>query len=154
MSMPGPAVVAGVGGSGPAPVADDRPGPWGRAVAGVVVVALAVEVAVVECFMVPLRAGRWPLPVCVLAAVVGNVVLARLAVRLTGLRWLGVLPPLIWLAVVLVLAAPRPEGDLVVPGSWVGLAFLFGGAVAGAYGAASAALPPRRRAAMGGATRG
>ena len=108
---------------------------------------LAFEVAVLECFLVPLRIGRWPVPVCVLAAVAGNVALCRLAVRLTGRRAPGLLPPLIWLAVVLALAAPRPEGDLVVPGSWVGILFLFAGAIAGAYGAASAMLPSRRRAA-------
>lgn len=119
----------------------------GRIVGGALTVALTLLVAVVECFLVPLRAGRWPVPLCVLAAVVGNVALCRFAVLVTGRRASALLPPLVWLVVVLVFAAPRPEGDLVVPGSWVGIAFLFGGAIAGAYGAASSMLPPRRRAA-------
>jgi hypothetical protein len=112
--------------------------------AAVVLVAAAVQAAVVESFLVPLHAGRWPVPVAVLAAVAGNVVLARSIVRLTGYRRLAALPPVLWLAVVVVLAAPRPEGDLVVPGTLTGLAFLFGGATAGAFGAATAIMPGRR----------
>jgi hypothetical protein len=106
---------------------------------------LAVQAAVVECFLVPLHIGRWPLPVSVLAAVVGNVLLARLMARLTGRRTTAALPPVLWLVVVLVLAAPRSEGDLVLPGTLTGLAFLFLGATAGAFGAAAAIMPSRRR---------
>ena len=104
---------------------------------GVLVLVAAVALAVLECFLVPLRIGPVPLPVCVPLAIVLNVVLARLAGGLTGWPLLGVLPPVLWLAVVLVLAAPRPEGDVVVPGTVTGLVFLFGGSVAGAYGAAT-----------------
>ena len=95
----------------------------------------------------PLRIGTVPLPVCVPLAVVANVVLARLAARadrLAGRR--GRLPPVLWLAVVLLLAAPRAEGDLVVPGTLTGLVFLFAGTVAGAYGAATAITRRRRPA--------
>jgi hypothetical protein len=103
----------------------------------VLVVVAAVALAVIECFLVPLRVGTVPLPLCVPLAMAGNVVLARLAGGLTGRPLAGVLPPVLWLAVVLVLAAPRAEGDLIVPGTLTGLVFLFAGAVAGAYGAAT-----------------
>jgi hypothetical protein len=131
----------------PAARASRPVGRWrraGRIVGALVVAAVAVEVALIECFLVPLRVGTWPLPLAVVAAMVGNVVLARLMARVTGRGLTAVIPPLLWLVVVLVLAAPRPEGDLIVPGTWTGLAFLFLGAVAGTYGAASAALPRRR----------
>lgn len=131
----GTAAAAGDPGDGAPP---PRPDPLAvRVVLGVLVVVAAAGLAIVECFLVPLRAGSVPLPVSVPLAAVGNVVLARLAGRLTGRAVLAVVPPVLWLAVVLVLSAPRAEGDLVVPGTGTGLVFLFTGAVAGAYGAAS-----------------
>ena len=99
--------------------------------------AFAVGLAVVEAFLVPLRVGTVPLPICVLLAVAGNVVLTKLAVRQTGSIVCGVLQPVLWLVVIVVLSVPRAEGDLIVPGSATGLVFLFAGAVAGAYGVAS-----------------
>jgi hypothetical protein len=117
-----------------------------RALAGVAVAGVATQAAVVECFLVPLHVGRWPLPISVLAAVLGNVLFARVIAQLTGRPVTAALPPALWLVVVLVLAAPRAEGDLVVPGNLTGLAFLFLGATAGAFGAASAIMPGRRRA--------
>lgn len=121
------------------PAAPARPAPLAvRLVLGVLVVLAAAALAVIECFLVPLRIGTLPLPLCVPLAMAGNVVLARLAGELTGRPLAGVLPPALWLVVVLVLAAPRAEGDLIVPGTLTGLVFLFGGVVAGAYGAARA----------------
>jgi hypothetical protein len=114
-----------------------------RAAGGVLVCLAAVEAAVAECFYVPLRVGRWPLPLAVAGAVAGNVVLPRLVVAATGRRGTALLPPVVWLIVALLFAASRPEGDLVVPGTASGLAFLFLGAIAGAFGAVSAS-PPRR----------
>jgi hypothetical protein len=131
-----PGVVGAGQVDGPAPAAAPVPAVV-RAVLGVLVVVAAVALAVIECFLVPLRVGTVPVPLCVPLAVAGNVVLARLAGRLTGRPLVGVLPPVLWLAVVLVLAAPRAEGDLIVPGTLTGLVFLFAGAVAGAYGAAT-----------------
>ena len=108
-----------------------------RVAAGVLVSAFAVGLALVEGFLVPLRIGTVPLPICVLLAVAGNVVLTKLAVRQTGSIVCGVLQPVLWLVVIVVLSVPRAEGDLIVPGSATGLVFLFAGAVAGAYGVAS-----------------
>ena len=79
--------------------------------------AFAVGLAVVEAFLVPLRVGTVPLPICVLLAVAGNVVLTKLAVRQTGSIVCGVLQPVLWLLVIVVLSLPRAEGDLIVPGS-------------------------------------
>jgi hypothetical protein len=112
--------------------------------AGAVLVSLAsVWLAFFECFLVPLRAGTVVIPVSIVLAVAGNAVLPRLALAAAGRKAAALLPPVLWLAVVFVFAAPRPEGDLIVPGTWSGLAFLFLGALGGAYGAAMAVLPPR-----------
>jgi hypothetical protein len=120
-----------------------------RLLLGVLVALAAVELAVVEAFLVPLRVGTVPLPVSVPLALVGNVVLARLAARLTGVPAAAIVPPVLWLAVVLALSAPRAEGDVVVPGTLTGLVFLFGGCVAGAYGAATEVTRRRSRPAPG-----
>ena len=47
-----------------------------------------------------------------------------------------------WVVTVLLLASPRPEGDLVVPGSAGGYVWLFGGTL---LAAGCLALPDRRR---------
>jgi hypothetical protein len=114
-----------------------------RVVGTVLALLVAMELTLVECYLVPLRIGSVPLPVSIPLAVVGNVLAARLTARISGVRALAALPSVLWLVTVLVLAAPRAEGDLVVPGSLTGLVFLFAGSVAGAYGAATA--PTRRR---------
>jgi hypothetical protein len=108
-----------------------------RVAAGALIAVLAVALALVEAFLVPLRAGTVPLPVSVPLAMAGNILLAKLAARQTGSIAWGAAPPVLWLAVVVVLSLPRAEGDLIVPGTLTGLVFLFAGAVAGAYGVAS-----------------
>ena len=108
-----------------------------RVAAGVLISLFGVGLALVEAFLVPLRVGTVPLPICVLLVVAGNAGLTKLAVRQTGSIVCGVLQPALWLAVIIALSVPRAEGDLVVPGSVTGLVFLFAGAVAGAYGVAS-----------------
>lgn len=123
----------------PAPAPPDRAADplAARVAAGVLISLFSVGLALVEAFLVPLRVGTVPLPICVLLAVAANVVLTKLAVRQTGSVVVGVLQPVLWLLVVVVLSLPRAEGDLIVPGSATGLVFLFAGAVAGAYGVAS-----------------
>ncbi len=108
-----------------------------RIAAGVLISLFTVGLAIVEAFLVPLRIGTVPLPMSVLLAVAGNAGLTKLAVRQTGSIVWGVLQPILWLLVIVVLSLPRPEGDVIVPGTAMGLAFLFVGAVAGAYGVAS-----------------
>jgi hypothetical protein len=59
------------------------------------------------------------------------------------------LAALTWLAVVVLLSARRPEGDIVVPGTGLGYAWLLGGTVAAALAVslpyAPSAEPPDRR---------
>lgn len=100
---------------------------------GVLAFLVALEVAVLECFLLPSYLGSVPVPLSIVAAVAGNVLLPATALRLSGSRVVGVLPVLGWLAVVVAAAVPRPEGDLIVTGSLRGLAFLLLGALAGAY---------------------
>ena len=111
-----------------------------RALSGFLVAAGAIELTILESFYVPLRIGRWPLPISLLAAVAGNVLMARLMYRATGVRGLSLVPGAAWLLIVLVLAAPRGE-EVIVPGTWEGLAFLFTGSIAAAFGAAGVLLP-------------
>jgi hypothetical protein len=108
-----------------------------RLAAGGLVAVAAVALAVLECFLVPLRIGSVPVPIVVPLAMAGNILLARLAGRWTGSVAGAAVPPVLWLVVVVVLALPRAEGDLIVPGTLTGLVFLFAGAVAGAYGVAA-----------------
>jgi hypothetical protein len=86
-----------------------------RVAAGVLISLFSVGLALVEAFLVPLRVGTVPLPICVLLGVAGNVVLTKLAVRQTGSVVVGVLQPVLWLLVIVVLSLPRAEGDLIVP---------------------------------------
>ena len=146
---PAPPAPAGV--PAPTPVRPDPAAPLAvRVAAGVLISLFSVALALVGAFLVPLRVGTVPLPICVLLAVAGNVVLTKLAVRRTrSIAW-GVLQPALWLVVIVVLSLPRAEGDLIVPGSATGLVFLFAGAVAGAYGVASEIT---RRAGAAAATR-
>lgn len=110
-----------------------RPVPgWQRLLGGLLVGLAAVEAGVLECFWVPVRIGGAATPVAMVCAVVGNVLLTRAMYRATGSRLATAAPVVIWLGLVLVLAAKTTEGDLVVPGTWPGLAFLFGGTISGA----------------------
>lgn len=117
------------------PADQERPAPVGLSYG--LVLLLALLLAVWEAFLVPLRWGTVLLPVAVLAAVAGNLLLGRAGGRLLG-RVGALGPGIIWIAVALSAGSRRAEGDLVVPGTWPGLAFLLLGSVAAAvaYGAA------------------
>lgn len=117
---------------------------WQRLVGGVLLGLVAVELAVLECFLVPLRVGTVPAPVAALVAVVGNVALTRAMYRVTRNRIATAVPVVCWLVIVLVLASRTSEGDLVVPGTWPGLLFLFAGTIAGAA-TLGRIVGPRRR---------
>jgi hypothetical protein len=106
------------------------------------VLALALLLALWGAFLVPLKVGTVPVPVSVLLALVGNAALGWEGGRLYG-RLGAAGPGLVWLAVALSLSTQRREGDLVVPGSVMGLLFLLVGAVASAVALGAAR---RRRA--------
>jgi hypothetical protein len=102
------------------------------------VLAVAGWLALVEVFWLPLRVGGVPVPVSVLAAVTGNLLLVAAARRLSGSRLVAVLPAVTWLGVAVAGAMRRPEGDLLITGGdaatqLVNLAFLLLGVLAAAF---------------------
>jgi hypothetical protein len=116
---------------------------------GVAVVAVAVWLALVEVFWLPLRVGGILLPLSVPAAVIGNLLLVGTAMKLTRWRLVAVLPAVVWLVVVVAGMVRRPEGDLVISGRGalgsVGLAFLLLGALAAAVAVGRALATSRTR---------
>ncbi|MCZ2830376.1 hypothetical protein O2W14_16180 [Modestobacter sp. VKM Ac-2986] len=124
----------------------------GWALAAVVV---AAWLALVEVFWLPLRVGGVPVPVSLLAAVFGNVLLVDVARRLSGSRLVAVLPALVWLGVALAAGSRRSEGDLLITGGdavtqVVNLGFLLVGVVAAAFAVGrTLGSPPVSRAAAG-----
>jgi hypothetical protein len=108
-------------------------------VATVAVAAVVVSawLALVEVFWLPLRIGLVPVPLSVVAAVAGNLLLVAWAHRLSGSRVVAVLPALAWGVVAITASLRRPEGDLVITGSGaagvVNLAFLLLGVTAAAF---------------------
>lgn len=120
----------------------------------VLAVVASAWLALVEVFWLPLRVGAVPVPLSVLAAVAGNLLLVQLTHRFSGSRALAVLPALVWLVIALAATVRRPEGDLVLIGTGatgaVGLAFLGCGVVAAAFAAGRVlAAPPVRPARTG-----
>jgi len=104
----------------------------------VLAVAVAGWLTLVEVFWLPWRIGGIPVPVSLLAAVVGNLLLVDRARRLSGSRLVAVLPALVWLGIALAASSRRPEGDLLLPGgdavtSTINLGFLLVGVVAAAF---------------------
>ena len=87
---------------------------------------------VVEAFLVPVELLPG-ISVATLAAVPLNYWLA-VAGKGCGWRWGGLLAILAWFVVVMLASAGRPEGDLVILGTYGGLGFLFFGTIAGAVG--------------------
>jgi hypothetical protein len=122
-----------------------------RAAGGVLVVVGAFWLALVEVFWLPLRIGGVLIPVSVVAAVVGNLLMPRLALRLSGSRLVAGLTGVAWLVVVVAGMIRRPEGDLIITGGGatgvVNLAFLLCGVLAAAFavGRALGGPPPVRR---------
>ena len=124
---------------------DGAPRAWRpaqRAWAYALLVLVTVLLALWGAFLVPFRVGGTLVPVSWVVAVVGNLAVGRAGARLAGSSG-AVLPGALWLLIVLVLSSRRSEGDLVVPGTTVGLVFLLAGAVASAVAYALAVLRPR-----------
>jgi hypothetical protein len=115
--------------------------------AGVLVLVLAVWMALVEVFWLPLRIGGVLAPVSVVAAVVANLLMPRLALRLSGSRVVAGLTGVAWLVVVVAGMIRRPEGDLLITGGGatgvVNLGFLLCGVLAAAYAVGRALGGPR-----------
>jgi hypothetical protein len=114
----------------------------------VVVLAVAVWLALVEVFWLPLRVGGVLVPLSVVAAVTANLLLPGFALRLSGSRLVAALTGIAWLVVVVAAMIRRPEGDLVITGGGgtgvVNLAFLLLGVLAAAFAVGRALGGPRR----------
>ncbi|RBY94378.1 hypothetical protein DQ244_03400 [Blastococcus sp. TBT05-19] len=115
------------------------------AAVGLGAVAVAGWLALVEVFWLPLRVGGVPVPVSVLAAVAGNVLLVRAALHLSGSRVVAALPAVVWLVVAVAGMGRRPEGDLVITSGAVNLTFLAAGVVAAAFSVGLVLGGPRGR---------
>jgi hypothetical protein len=113
----------------------------------VLAVAAAAWLALVEVFWLPLRVGGVPLPLSVVMAVAGNLLLVDQALRRSGSRAVAVLPALVWAVVSVTAAIRRPEGDLVITGGGaigvIGLVYLLAGVVAAAFAVGRILARPR-----------
>lgn len=92
------------------------------------VLLLAVLLCLWGAFLVPLRVGTTRLPISLLIAGVGNLLLGRAGSRLLGTAGV-LLPGMLWLVLAYLLGTRRSEGDLVVQGDLIGTLFLFAGAL-------------------------
>lgn len=123
---------------------------------GVVAVLVSGWLAVVEVLWLPLRVGGVLVPVSVVAAVAGNLLLVPAALRLSGSKVVAALPAVTWLVVAVAAMVRRPEGDLLlVSGGSLGLvstAFLLLGVLAAALALGLALGTPARRVTPAGPT--
>jgi hypothetical protein len=100
-----------------------------RGVGVAVAVWGAIVVALYGAFLTPLRWGTALVPVALLLAVVGNLLLIRFAYEVTGNRWLALVPGAIWLVISFTAAGRTTEGDLVLlQANWVATGYLLAGA--------------------------
>ena len=115
----------------------------------VLAVVVACWLTLVEIFWLPLRIGAVLVPVSVVAAVAGNLMLVAGAHRVSRSRVVAVLPAVVWIVLVLLASQQRPEGDLLIIGGgaagYVNLAFLGCGVVAAAFAVSRVVAGPRRR---------
>jgi hypothetical protein len=90
-------------------------------------------------------------PVSVVAAAGGNLLLVGSAHRLSASRVVAVVPALTWLVIVVAAMFRRPEGDLVITGGGVAgvvnLVFLLVGVTGAAFGVGLALAGRRPRSA-------
>ena len=122
--------------------------PWVAAFWALCVVVVAAWLALVQVFWLPFRIGGVIVPVSVVAAVVGNLLLVPAALRLSGSRIVAALPAVTWLVIALAATYRRPEGDLLIVSGGalgtVGMAFLLLGVLAAAFALGQALAAPRR----------
>ena len=116
--------------SGGQPPDEGAPGLAYRVSAYSMVLVLAVLFAVWGAFLVPLRLGGVPVPLCVVIAVVGNAGLGLAGTRITGRRLGGMVPGLVWLLIALAFGTQTASGDTVIEASVMGYAFLLLGIIA------------------------
>ncbi len=139
----GPGPASGGAGSADTGSADARSARRARAVdialrvAGTVAgLLLAFVTALWGIFLSPLYAGRVPLPVSPVLAVLTNLGLVWFTRRVTGRNGLALLPGVVWFGTMVVATNKTHEGDLLLPGNdYMGLiAILLGCAAWGLAG--------------------
>jgi hypothetical protein len=101
-------------------------------------IAVTAWLTLVEVFWLPWRVGGVPVPISLLAAAAGNLLLVEWARRLSGSKLVAVLPAVVWLVIAVAATMRRPEGDLLLPGGdavtqTINLGFLLVGVVAAAF---------------------
>ena len=125
----------------------------GTSIAGVALCCLsAALVALVAVLLTPFYIGSALIPIAVVVAIAGNIAVALIARSLTSSTWVASLPLVVWIAAVIVLSLPRPEGDVLLPGGKTGqTAVSYGVVLAGVLtGILTLALSsPQRRALVG-----
>jgi hypothetical protein len=101
----------------------------------VVLTVVAILLAMVGGFLSPSepRVLHVPIPVGVLVAIVGNLVVGIGGAWGTGTRLTPAVTGFVWLVVAFLLGTNGPGGDLIVSGNgWLGVSYLFLGAIAAA----------------------
>ncbi|HEY8301536.1 MAG TPA: hypothetical protein VIG48_06540 [Jatrophihabitans sp.] len=127
----------------------DRPGAadW---LTFVLVAGCAFLAALLEVFfLTEFYNGKAIIPVVILGAIAGNLLLPRLGLAALGRAAGAIVPVAIWLVVVLIPAVyNRPEGDLLVLGThgqqYAYYGLLFGGAIVGFATVITSTTPGRR----------
>ncbi len=122
-------------------------------------VLVSAWLVVVQVLWLPLRIGPVPVPLSLLAAVAGNLLLPAWVHRWSGSRVVALLPVLVWAVVAIGASVRRPEGDLLISGATtatqaVGLGFLLVGVVAGSFSVGRLLSRPVARPAAAPAGRG
>jgi hypothetical protein len=100
-----------------------------------VLAVVAVLLALVGAFLTPDKPHVWviPVPVGVLIAVLGNLILGIGGAWGTQTRFAPAVTGFVWLVVAFILGSNGPGGDEIVSGrGWLGVAYLFLGAIAAA----------------------
>ncbi len=134
--------------SGPGSTTGGAPSAAARVFGALLVLAATVLVAVLESFLVVLRAGTVRIPLSVVLAALAHPILTWCMRQATASRLAMFGPFVTWAAVVLPLGSPRADGDLIITGNnWVSIAFLIVGV--GAFTLSLGLLLPVRRAGKG-----
>lgn len=106
-----------------------------RVVGLVIYAVLGALSAAFDVLLVPSRIGSTLVPIAVVLAVAGNILLPTLAASFTRTAAGSVAPVVSWIVVLATLASARPEGDVLLPGSgtvqYVSYGVMVGGLLSG-----------------------
>ncbi|MFJ9518164.1 DUF6113 family protein [Kitasatospora sp. NPDC101801] len=126
-------------------LAERQPSRTGRLVAYPLLFVLGAVVSLCGCFVQSL----WP-PAGLLLALAATLAVFYGGLRVTGTKLGAGVPLAGWFLLLMVLMAPRPEGDFVLAAGFTSYAYLFLGAVGGVI---CATLPTRSGFGYGSLTR-